>query len=108
MGLGYALTEELVMRQGRTLNDTFLDYKIPGALDMPRVDSVCVGGPEPRGPFGAKESGEGPVSPTAPAIAEAVWHATGYRARRLPITAEQVLRHIEAAGTANNESRTKP
>jgi CO/xanthine dehydrogenase Mo-binding subunit len=106
MGLGYALTEELVMRQGRTLSDTFLDYKIPGALDMPRMDSVCVGGPEPRGPFGAKESGEGPVSPTAPAIAEAVWHATGYRARQLPITAEQVLRHIEVAGTV--ESRSKP
>ena len=108
MGLGYALTEELVMSQGRTLNASFLDYKIPGALDMPRMDSVCVGGPEPRGPFGAKESGEGPVSPTAPAIAEAVWHATGYRARRLPITAEQVLRHLEANRTANQARRSKP
>jgi 4-hydroxybenzoyl-CoA reductase subunit alpha len=108
MGLGYALTEELVMRRGRTLNASFLDYKIPGALDMPRMDSVCVGGPEPRGPFGAKESGEGPVSPTAPAIAEAVWHATGYRARRLPITAEQVLRHLEAGPPANQARRSKP
>jgi CO/xanthine dehydrogenase Mo-binding subunit len=104
MGLGYALTEELVMRHGRTLNATFLDYKIPGALDMPHMDSVCVGGPDPRGPFGAKESGEGPVSPTAPAIAEAVWHATGLRVRRLPITAEQVLRHLEA-NTKSNDSR---
>jgi 4-hydroxybenzoyl-CoA reductase alpha subunit len=108
MGLGYALTEELVMSQGRTQNASFLDYKIPGALDMPRMDSACVGGPEPRGPFGAKESGEGPVSPTAPAIAEAVWHATGYRARRLPITAEQVLRHLEVDRTTNDDRPSKP
>jgi 4-hydroxybenzoyl-CoA reductase alpha subunit len=108
MGLGYALTEELVMSHGRTLNATFLDYKIPGALDMPRMDSVCVGGAEPRGPFGAKESGEGPTSPTAPAIAEAVWHATGYRARRLPITAEHVLRHLEAHRTANEDRGAEP
>jgi 4-hydroxybenzoyl-CoA reductase subunit alpha len=108
MGLGYALTEELVMSEGRTLNPSLLDYKIPGALDMPRMDSVCVGGPEPRGPFGAKESGEGPTAPTAPAIAEAVWHATGYRARRLPITAEQVLRHLQASRTANDDRRAKP
>ena len=94
MGLGYALTEELVMSQGRTLNASLMDYKIPTALDMPTMESTCVGGPEPRGPFGAKESGEGPVSPTAPAIAEAVWHATGYRCKELPITPEKVLRHL--------------
>jgi 4-hydroxybenzoyl-CoA reductase alpha subunit len=106
MGLGYALTEELLMSEGRTLNATFLDYKIPGALDMPAMESVCVGGPEPRGPFGAKESGEGPVSPTAPAIAEAVWHATGYRCKELPITPEKVLRHLEGAAPAPPRART--
>ena len=93
MGLGFALTEELVMHEGRTLNPSFLDYKMPTMLDMPEMTSVCVGGPEPLGPFGAKESGEGPISPTAPAIAEAVWHATGYRAKELPIRPEQILGH---------------
>lgn len=94
MGLGYALCEELVMSSGRTINASFLDYKTPGALDMPAGESVCIEVPEPRGPYGAKETGEGPVSPTAPAIADAVWHATGYRCKDLPITPEKVLRGI--------------
>jgi len=62
---------------------------------MPEMVQECVDSDEPRGPFGAKETGEGPVSPTAPAIAEAVWHATGYRSRDLPITPEKVLRGID-------------
>jgi 4-hydroxybenzoyl-CoA reductase subunit alpha len=99
MGLGYALSEELVTREGRTLNASFLDYKMPSALDMPSAESACIEVDEPRGPFGAKESGEGPISPTAPAIAEAVWHATGYRCRDLPITPEKVLAAIEAQGS---------
>ena len=92
MGLGYALSEELIMRDGQTLNSNFLDYKIPCAEDMPPGESFCVNTYEPEGPFGAKEAGEGLVSPTAPAIADAVWHATGYRCRDLPITPEKILR----------------
>jgi 4-hydroxybenzoyl-CoA reductase subunit alpha len=92
MGLGYALCEQFHMRDGQTLNTTFLDYKIPAAEDMPPGDSLCVDTYEPEGPFGAKEAGEGLVSPTAPAIADAVWHATGYRCMDLPITPEKVLR----------------
>jgi 4-hydroxybenzoyl-CoA reductase subunit alpha len=92
MGLGYALSEQFVMEQGRTLNTTFLDYKIPNALDMPPGESVCIETYEPEGPMGAKEAGEGLASPTAPAIAEAVYHATGYRCRDLPITPEKILK----------------
>jgi len=94
MGLGYALSEELVSEQGRTVNRTFLDYKIPAAEDMP--ESLCyeVITHEPDGPYGAKEAGEGLVSPTAPAIAEAVHHAVGVRIRDLPITPEKVLRGL--------------
>ena len=91
MGLGYALCEQFAMRDGRTLNTTFLDYKIPAAEDMPASESICVESYEPEGPFGAKEAGEGLVSPTAPAIADAVYHATGYRCLDLPITPEKVL-----------------
>jgi len=94
MGLGYALSEQFIMKEGKTLNTTFLDYKIPSALDMPPGESVCIETYEPEGPMGAKEAGEGLVSPTAPAIAEAVYHATGYRCRDLPITPERILRGI--------------
>ena len=91
MGLGYALSEELKTVDGRTLNDTFLDYKIPAAEDMPPGEAEHIVTYEPEGPFGAKEAGEGLVSPTAPAIAEAVYDATGFRCTDLPITPEKVL-----------------
>jgi 4-hydroxybenzoyl-CoA reductase subunit alpha len=109
MGLGYALSEELVMDQGRTLNASFLDYKMPSALDMPTsVATSSVEIPEPRGPFGAKEAGEGPVSPTAPAIADAIWHQTGFRGLRLPLTPERVLAGIAATGIAVAPSGEAP
>ena len=91
MGLGYALSEELVMENGKTLSNTFLDYKLPTAMDMPPGESVCIETYEPEGPMGAKEAGEGLASPTAPAIAEAVYNATGYRCKDLPITPEKIL-----------------
>lgn len=94
MGLGYALSEQFVMEGGKTLNTTFLDYKMPNAMDMPPNESVCVDTYEPEGPFGAKEAGEGLVSPTAPAIGAAVHHATGYRCKDLPITAEKILKGL--------------
>ncbi len=92
MGLGYALSEQFVMKDGKTLNQSFLDYKIPTALDMPPGESVTVETYEPEGPMGAKEAGEGLASPTAPAIAEAVYHATGYRCKDLPITPSKILK----------------
>ena len=96
MGLGYALSENLVMKEGRTLSTTFLDYKIPSTLDMPPSESATVDTFEPEGPFGAKEAGEGLVSPTAPAIAEAVYHATGYRCFDLPIIPAKIVAGLDA------------
>ncbi|MFH0813590.1 MAG: molybdopterin cofactor-binding domain-containing protein [Pseudomonadota bacterium] len=96
MGLGYAISEQIVMEEGKTLNKTFLDYKIPHAVDMPTSRSVCIETYEPEGPMGAKEAGEGLAIPTAPAISEAVFHATGYRCKNLPITPEKILRDIGA------------
>jgi 4-hydroxybenzoyl-CoA reductase subunit alpha len=61
-------------------------------MDMPPGESVCIETFEPEGPMGAKEAGEGLVSPTAPAIAEAVYQATGYRCMDLPITPEKILK----------------
>lgn len=91
MGLGYALCEELVMDGGRTVNTTFLDYKMPAAQDMPPGEAIEVDSDDPEGPYGAKEVGEGLVSPTAPAIADAVAQAVGVRVLKLPITPVKVL-----------------
>lgn len=96
MGLGYALCEQVVVQEGKTINTSFLDYKLPSAVDMPPGESFCIDTYEPEGPLGAKEAGEGLASPTAPAIADAVYHATGYRCRDLPITPEKVLAGMEA------------
>ena len=95
MGLGYALSEQFVMDGGQTLNANFLDYKMPNALDMPPSEVVHVDTYEPEGPLGAKECGEGLASPTAPAISDAVYHATGYRCRDLPITPEKILQGLQ-------------
>lgn len=94
MGLGYALSEQFAMQDGRTLNTTFLDYKMPHAADMPESRSVCIPTYEPEGPMGAKEAGEGLVSPTAPAIGDAIFQATGYRCQELPITSDKILRGL--------------
>ena len=107
MGLGYALSEQVVLAKGRTLNANFLDYKMPGALDMPECDLFPVEVLEPRGPFGAKETGEGPISATAPAIADAVWHATGFRGKTLPITPERLLDGIDAAAGRVREKESE-
>jgi len=95
MGLGYALSEQLIMDGGKTLNTDFADYKMPMAMDMPPSKVVHVDTYEPEGPMGAKEAGEGLASPTAPAISDAVYHATGYRCKDLPITPEKILEALE-------------
>lgn len=91
MGLGYALSEQFVMEGGKTLNTSFVDYKMPTAADMPPSEVVHIDTYEPEGPMGAKEAGEGLASPTAPAISDAVYHATGYRCLDLPITPDKIL-----------------
>lgn len=95
MGLGYALSEQMVMDGGRTVNVDFADYKMPTAMDMPPSEVIHVDTFEPEGPMGAKETGEGLASPTAPAISEAVYHATGFRCKDLPITPEKILNALK-------------
>ncbi len=91
-GLGYALLEELVWDGGRLANPSFMDYKIPGSLDVPyAVHPIIIENPEPTHPFGVKGVGEPPMIGVAAAIANAIDHATGVRIRRLPITSERVL-----------------
>lgn len=91
-GLGYSLFEEMVWDGGRLVNPSFMDYKIPGALDVPpKIDAIIIENRESTHPFGAKGVGEPPIVGIAPAIANAVCHAVGVRIRRLPLTPERVL-----------------
>ncbi|MBZ5620946.1 MAG: molybdopterin-dependent oxidoreductase [Acidobacteriia bacterium] len=100
-GLGYALTEELVLdHAGRPVNPNFLDYKIFTAKDMPKLTTILVQTDEPLGPYGAKSISEVPINGPAPAIANAIHHAIGVRLRKLPIRPEDVLRELrETSGT---------
>ena len=84
MGLGFALTEEIVREKGRTLNPSFLDYKLFTAIDMPKIKPITVEVPEPLGPFGARGIGEATTIPTAAAVANAVFNAVGARVKGCP------------------------
>ena len=95
MGMGYALTEELVVENGRVLNPSFHDYKLPTACDIPEIHFYPVETEEPEGPYGAKGVGEAPLIPTAAAIANAVSDAIGIKIDDLPITPEKVLRALK-------------
>jgi 4-hydroxybenzoyl-CoA reductase alpha subunit len=95
MGIGYTLSEELLQRNGLNLNPSFLDYKIPTALDMPAIKSALEPDIDPVGPFGAKEAGEGPIVPVPGAIANAIYDAVGVRITELPITPEKILKALE-------------
>ncbi len=92
-GIGMALLEETVSDPGtgRIANATFGDYLVAVNADVPDIDVIFVGEPDPMTPIGVKGIGEIAIVGVAPAIANAVFHATGRRARGLPITVEQLL-----------------
>jgi aldehyde oxidoreductase len=93
-GLGMALMEEFI--PGRT--DNLHDYLIPTFGDVPPIETIIVEEPDPHGPYGAKGLGEHALIPTAPAILNAIAHATGVRIRRLPATPHRVRAAIREAG----------
>lgn len=95
MGMGYALSEEILFDGGLTLNPSSLNYKIPLAYQTPEIETIEVETHDPEGPFGAKEAGEGLTLPVAPAIANAVYDAVGVRIKELPITPNKILKALE-------------
>ncbi len=95
MGLGYALTEELLVEKGRVLNPDFLDYRLFTSADMPQIETIIIETDDPGGPFGAKGVGEMGGTPTAAAVANAVYDAIGVRIKELPITPERVLAALD-------------
>jgi CO/xanthine dehydrogenase Mo-binding subunit len=96
-GIGYALNEQLVYDNGRIVNDSFLDYKIPNIGDVPEIKAICIESLGTNGPYGAKGIGEPGLVPTAPAIANAVFDAIGIRFYELPITPDKVLKALKGA-----------
>ena len=95
MGVGYALSEGFVMDEGQKLNASFLHYGFLTSVDMPEIKPVDVEVAAGRGPFGAKEAGEGGVCPSAPAITDALYDATGVWFKELPVTPDNVLKALE-------------
>ena len=73
-----------------------LEYKSPTTLDMPEIFTELVEDPDPHGPFGAKEVGQGPLLPVMPAVANAVYDAVGVRIDEVPITPEKILKALKA------------
>ncbi len=102
MGLGEALMEEqefrrLPKRLSHALVHKFpsmLEYKSPTSLDMPEVVTELIEDPDPRGPFGAKEVGQGPLLPIMPAVANAIYDALGVRIDEVPITPEKIMKAL--------------
>jgi CO/xanthine dehydrogenase Mo-binding subunit len=97
MGVGYALMEELVTDKGRTLNPNLHQYLTPTVKDIHQIKVKILEIPESHLPYGAKGLGEPVLTPTAPAIANAIQDAIGVSLFRLPMTPERVLEAIDMA-----------
>ena len=115
MGLGEAMMEEQAFRRlPRHLSaavehpmPSMLEYKSPTFLEMPEVTSYLIEEPDPAGPFGAKEVGQGPLLPMAPALANAIYDAVGVRVDQVPIQPHMILAALEER-RAGREARFGP
>jgi 4-hydroxybenzoyl-CoA reductase alpha subunit len=101
MGLGEAMMEEMAYRSGVNANvvhkfPSLLEYKSPTTKETPEVETFLVEDPDPNGPFGAKEVGQGPLLPIPPAVANALFDAVGVRIDEVPATPEKVLAALKA------------
>jgi CO/xanthine dehydrogenase Mo-binding subunit len=90
-GIGMAVYEDVKFIDGRLKTNTLLDYKIPTRRDTPKLTVDFVESYEPSGPFGGKSVGEICINTPGPAIADAVFNATGVRVRTLPVTPEKII-----------------
>ncbi len=96
-GIGWALNEEYFYAEDGTVsNSTFLDYRMPTALDLPMIDTEIIEVPNPRHPLGVRGVGETPIVPPVPALANAIYRATGVRMAELPMSPGAILRAMQA------------
>ena len=100
MGMGQALTEELIWKEGLLINPGLLEYRSPSSVESPEVEAIIVESIDPEGPFGAKEASEGSLAATIPAIANAIYDAVGIRLHESPFTPERVLAALRAKRNA--------
>ena len=100
MSLGFGLSEELLVdeKTGKPLNDNLLDYKIPTAMDAPELHVEFIQLDDPTGPYGNKSLGEPPAIPVAPAIRNAILHATGVHMNTAPMTAQRLIAAFKEKG----------
>ena len=105
MGIGFGLTEKLIFdpKTGRTLNNNLLDYKLSTFLDHPALKAEFVENPEPTSAFGTKALGEPPTCSVAPAIRNAVFHATGVAVNEAPLNPHNLFRAFTEAGLIHDE-----
>ena len=105
MGLGEAMMEEMAYRDRSHKGQrvflhkipSMLEYKSPTFADMPGVTSYIIEDPDPNGPFGAKEVGQGPLLPMMPAVANSIFDAVGVRVDQVPIAPHMIRQAIEAS-----------
>jgi len=94
-GLGQTIYEDFIMDRGKTLNPTFLDYKMPLSMDIPNIRLIDIVTNDPDGPFGAKETSEGSIVSAPPTVVSAIHNATGIWFKELPITPEKVVKALK-------------
>ena len=109
MGFAEAIFEEQSFKpNGLHQGPSLLDYRIPTSLDTPDLESHIIESVDPEGPYGAKEAGEGPLHPSVPAIANAIYDAVGVRVQELPFYPHRILsalrekQNSDGAGKANS------
>jgi 4-hydroxybenzoyl-CoA reductase alpha subunit len=105
MGLGEALMEEMTYRENRNVVHkipSLLEYKSPTTMEMPDVVTYLIEDPDPNGPFGAKEVGQGPLLPIMPAVANAVYDAVGVRIDEIPVTPDKVFKALREKAAGRN------
>lgn len=110
MGFGQALQEDMIWKDGRLMNPSLLEYRIPATKENPEIESIIVESIDPEGPFGAKEAGEGSLAATIPAIANAIFDAVGVRINSIPITPDKILdalREKQKSAVGNGANATK-
>jgi CO/xanthine dehydrogenase Mo-binding subunit len=114
MGFAEAIFEEQVFKSDREgkagLHNapSLLDYRLPTSLDTPELEALIVESVDPEGPYGAKEAGEGPLHPSIPAIANAIYDAVGVRLDSLPFSPPRVWRALRAAEGAEFDDGDGP
>jgi 4-hydroxybenzoyl-CoA reductase subunit alpha len=100
MGMGQALTEEMIWKDGLLMNPGLLEYRSPSSVESPEIEPFIVESVDREGPFGAKECSEGALAATPPAIANAIYDAVGIRLHECPFTPERVLAALRAKKNA--------